>query len=226
VADAGVHNQALNAGNAGNGFHDIKPLPQFHPFPVRLWAGGALVIALLLLGWLLWRRRKSRVFPQAAQQPELPPYEAALSEFRRLELLRKDKRIALRDYASSASLTLRLYLQRTFLFPAVEQTVSEVAADLPAQLKKSLPVLSRERAAEFAAEARGRLKFYERVAFANDSGELYHLESSELLDATERSLALLKDLENLRMKEQERVRSVVDTSGSTAEKREAEHGPF
>ncbi|MFN8392298.1 MAG: hypothetical protein U0136_18540 [Bdellovibrionota bacterium] len=197
--------------DAAVGFHDIKPLAEFHPFPYAAVWSAIAAVAALLVGWFLWRRRRARAGHPLPAAPMLSPYESALQEIRRLELLRKDRRISLRDYGTGISLAMRLYLERVFAFPASDQTVSEVVTALPASFKRALPLVPRERAAELTAELRGRLKFFERLAFAADSSELFHWDSPELLDAIERSLSLLKDFDAMTRKEEERRRSVTDS---------------
>jgi hypothetical protein len=208
--------------DASVGFHDIKPLPDFHPFPYFEVGCLFAAFAALLLGYIFWRRRRARRDVAPPEAPQLSPYETALQEIRRLELLRKDRRLSLRDYGTGISLAVRTYVERTFGFPASDQTVAEVVTALPGAFKRALPLVPRDRAAELTAELRGRLKFFERLAFAADSSEVYHWDSPELLDAIERSLSLLKDFDAMCRKEEERRRSVTESGRNpTSETREA-----
>ncbi len=222
MADPANFPAAQNPPTAAEGFHDIKPLPEFYPFNATRWSGiAAIVVGALLLWWLFnLRERRKAAVPESL--PPLPPYAAALEEFRRLELLRKSQRIAVRDLASGISVAIRLYLERCFRFPAGEMTVYEVCAEFPSLLKHRLPALPRERISELVAELRGRLKFCERAAFADDSGEVFHLASPELLATIESSLKLLKILAEMLEKEEIRSRSVMYSApASPAAKLEA-----
>ena len=195
--------------DASSGFHDIKPLPEFHPFPIELVGCTAGLLLLSLLIWWYFKNRKRE--PKIVPAPPLSPLEQAQREFADLEILRVNKRISLRDLGSRYSLAMRLYLERRMNFSAAEQTVAEVCAAFPARVKARLPTFSKDRTQELTAQLKTQLRFFEQLAFSNRSSEIYHLESDEIVVNAKRAFEFIKAMEAHLNKEEERVRSVVES---------------
>jgi len=192
--------------DATSGFHDIKPLPEFSPFPVLAAAIAAALLALLLL-WLWWRRRPKKLPPPP---PALTPIETARRDLQQLELLVRDHRITLRDFASRLSLIIRVYLEQTLHFSAAEQTVQEVTTRFPEAFRATFPLQSSDRAVEYCSTLRGVLRRLEEFAFADDSTEKFHLGGPEVTSSLEQGGRLINTIHELSRKEEERKRSVTD----------------
>ncbi len=196
---AGVH-------DAGTGFHDIKALPEFTPFP---WTSALLgLAALCILLLILLRRRAPAQTPKPA--PPLSPLDSALGELRQLALLRRDQRISLREFSSRCSLVYRGYLEDCFQFPARDRTSAETVAELPLVLKKCTPLLPAANAAEIAQTTRKLLRFYEQAAFADDALDRYNLQSPELENIFQETECTIRTLDVAIQRETERKRSVMD----------------
>lgn len=197
--------------NAGLEFHDIKPLPTFSPFPWTYVWSGIGVLACLLLFLLLKKIRQNR--NQLAAEPlRLPPADEALAELNRLNELRREGRISLRDLSSRVSLLLRLYLERRMGFPAVEQTAFEVGTNLPLALARALPVLAKERHIASTNRVKALLRNLERFTFADTSTEYFHLESNEVNALFPEVETIIREFETALKREEERTRSVIDSS--------------
>ncbi len=164
--------------SAADGFHDIKPLPEFHPVS-PWWVYGPLLAALVLTSSWWLGRRPARSVPQ----PVKAPIDRARERLRELELARSRSEISSRDFASELSLAYRNFLEQRLGFPAVEQTVSEIAAGLPARLKRALPMVAEPQSAATCNETKSVLRFLERAAFADDATVRYPLESQAVGDA-------------------------------------------
>ena len=194
--------------DATSGFHDIKPLPEFSPFPIIAASVAAALLALALL-WYWWKRRPEKPIP--APLP-LTAIEIARKQLKQLELLVRDHRITLRDFASQLSLTVRNYLEQTLQFPAAEQTVDEVSRRLPDAFRRSLPLQSPDRTSDFSAALRTLLRRLEELAFADDSTERFHLGGIEVTSSLEQAGLMINNLHELLRKEEERKRSVTEHS--------------
>lgn len=110
-----------------SGFHDIKPLPVYHPLPLLT---IAVICFVLLAALAIWRWLKKKEEDSKLGPLPVPPFEAAISQLSLLEVDRKKGRTDLRTYSSTISIILRRYIEAEFDFPAGEQTSTEVANNL------------------------------------------------------------------------------------------------
>ncbi|HKH49100.1 MAG TPA: hypothetical protein VKM72_30915 [Thermoanaerobaculia bacterium] len=130
------------------------------------WTLSASGLALALLGWMLWRRRRAEG-PVEAARPQLAPFEELLGELDRIaaepSVLRLHTRL---------SLALRAYLGRSLGFAAAESTTSEIhrlllARRMPGPLVRQLVELLRAcDLVKFARQDVGEERARERLATA------------------------------------------------------------
>lgn len=184
-------------------FHDIKSPPEFSPIPWR-----ALLLTALILLFLFFvnrlRQLRAKSQREIAERPLLP-FERALEELGKLELLRRDHRITLRELTSLTSVTLRTYLGESLAFPAAEQTVPEVTRSFRPALLGALPGLSNSLESELSGQLRQLLRFLEKVSFANDSADRFHLDSSEVVTHISQAEAFVRKVEHLLQEERARL---------------------
>ncbi len=130
----------------------LKGVAQPDPNRRPLVAGGvALAGLLLLMGWLLKRRRDT-----TAPVPMTPPWELARQSLKRLEESGQADAADQGPFAFSVSAILRVYLEDRFGFPAFRMTTPEVLRALPPELARDIKV---EHAIRSILEASDRVKF-------------------------------------------------------------------
>jgi hypothetical protein len=107
-----------------NGLRDIRPPVEIPSgWEWLLWTLGALALAALIAGLLIWlkRRRENRPLP-----PPIPPHVRALERLQEaLGLLAQPE-----PFVVAVSNTLRLYLEERFEFRAPERTTEEFLNEL------------------------------------------------------------------------------------------------
>ncbi|MFL6291027.1 MAG: hypothetical protein ACJ759_09050 [Thermoanaerobaculia bacterium] len=101
-----------------------RPKPERPPVPLPIgrafwWTLGVMSAACAVLGWLLFRKRKTREEPET--RPVLAPFEELAAALDRLTTEISSIRLH-----TSLSLAFRHYLARTLAFPAEERTTSEI----------------------------------------------------------------------------------------------------
>lgn len=126
-----------------------NPQPKAEKPPVRLpigeafwWTLAALSLACLVLGWLLYRQKRTREEPVAVR-PALTPFEELAETLERIA--REPSTFRLH---TSLSLAFRHYLGRRLDFPADKRTTSEIhrsllAGRLPAPMVRQAVELLR-----------------------------------------------------------------------------------
>lgn len=196
--------------DARTGFHDIKPLPDFSPFP--LWQAVLILSAVLLLALLVWYYRRRSTAAQLPPPEPPPPDAVALLEIRRLTQLRSAKEIVLRELATRLSVAVRKFLESSFRFPATDQTPGEVCSSLPLNLKAALPTIPKERLEELHAQVGSVLRFCENAAFSPGAERYYPLESDTPGSQLKQSEDLIRQLAFWLRKEGERTTGVVAQS--------------
>lgn len=171
--------------DATTGFHDIKPLPAFHPLPweTLLTLLAALLIAAALA--VLYRRRRRRQ-PVAAI---VSPLESALGTFDRIQRSSAD----VRTLATEVSFAVRRFLEDELRFPATDETVQEVASRLPAALI-SRSGGKRERIEHLSTGVLETLNFAAYLAFAEDSSTRYQSQHQEVVDLLDRARKVVKEI--------------------------------
>ncbi|MFL6200595.1 MAG: hypothetical protein ACJ76J_15580 [Thermoanaerobaculia bacterium] len=105
-----------------------RPKPERPPVPLPIgrafwWTLGAMSLACAVLGWLLFRKRKTREEPET--RPVLAPFEELAAALDRLLSSSEGSGSAIRLH-THLSLAFRHYLARTLAFPAEERTTSEI----------------------------------------------------------------------------------------------------
>ncbi len=197
--------------DASNGFHDLKPLPLFNPWPANSILAVAAILCLLLAAiWYLYRRKHPESHKHSA--PPLPPEVEALTEIRRLGQLREDNAILIRDLAQRLSLALRVYLEKVLYFPASDQTPKEVNLVLGEKLKKKLPTVPKELLDELQSGLNSTLRFCEQAAFSPRSEVFYPLDSQALLNHLRQAEKSVQQLAHWGKKEEERMSGVIAKS--------------
>ena len=214
---------AAVAHDAAEGFHDLKPLPEFSPLPeTALWT-LLLLAAAAALGYLLYKKIKRGPKPPPAPPP-IPPDEAALAEIDALEGLRRKNALDVRELCARLSALARRYLEQMLEIPAAEQTTAEVLKALPPALKATFSAVSQERLVECFQNIRSLLRFCERATFEPATDRAHTLESSTItaqFECTKRVVTEIKGFaveEKLRREREEaakRKRSEAEQSGSS-----------
>ena len=190
--------------DAAEGFHDIKPLPEFTPFPATFfWSLAVLLIVAALVYWAY--RRQFKQSSTIAVAPPVPADISAISELEALEALRQSKAISVRELCARISLSLRKYLEATLKFPASEQTTSEVLKALQPALKKDFPTTPQERLAENYRTIRSLLKFCERVAFEKASEQAFNHDSGTLIGHIGSAKSVVAGIQALFVEEKQRA---------------------
>jgi hypothetical protein len=108
---------------------DIKPqaaLPYVNYLP---WIMGFGLLVLLFTGFVLWYRRRRMQLALAAIDDRLP-YEVAMDELDRIEQLILPGSGRFKEHYTLVSDCIRVYMEKTFLFPVLERTTSEMKIDL------------------------------------------------------------------------------------------------
>jgi hypothetical protein len=105
--------------------HDIKSLePVLLPMSLLELAAyvliSVLILAVVIIVWLYWRRRKRKAQPVEAT---LSPEEAA---YQRLAILKKEKEISDKEYYFNLSLIFREYLEGRYGIDGLEMTTEEL----------------------------------------------------------------------------------------------------
>lgn len=196
--------------DASTGFHDIKPLPEFHPFPFLFISTIVAVILIATLLFFLWKRRSKKV--SLPPPPPPAPEKVALDELRRLEQLREHHEIELRVLASNLSLTLRKYLEAALLFQASDQTLSEVMENLPLQFKRHLPRVDNDTKSTIGAKVERLLRYFASLTFGAHTEAACSLEDQDLIQAIATTKELVTTIAQCLRKEAEWRQSVIQQS--------------
>ena len=114
------------------GLANIKPIILEPWSPQDLWLYGVLGLAVLGIGFFIWRNYRRRRLANGLDVIEIErsPYELAMTELNEIDgddLIRKN---LIKEHFARLSMTLRLYLERQFNFPAAESTTMEIQSEL------------------------------------------------------------------------------------------------
>jgi hypothetical protein len=124
--------RSLLKGQAGmQNLHGLKGVVALER--VRWWLWGSIALAAAALALVLWKnrarfRRRAAWIPAVPAAPPLPPdvaFERGISALYKKEL---PERGLVKEFYAELSLLFRRYLEDRFLFPAVEETRTEVMA--------------------------------------------------------------------------------------------------
>ena len=172
-------------------FHDIKPLPEFHPIPNYVFYCAALAL-LSLLGFLL-----IKLLSRKGKEPSLPalePWPQLLADLRLLESHLTKGEASVRDFSSRLSIAIRCYLERTLNFPAREHTKPEMSQKLYPAMKTALPTLPRDYLQAESLRLTNLLGVLEQITFAPESTETYRPDSPKLIETLRETHIILEDI--------------------------------
>ena len=108
---------------------DIKPqaeLPYTNWLP---WIIGGILLAVLLGGGFLWRKRRQARLALAMVDNRLP-HEVALDELERIEGLHLPQNGRFKEYYTFVSDTVRFYIEKSYGVPVMERTTGEIQTSL------------------------------------------------------------------------------------------------
>ena len=104
---------------------DIKPQAELPYTNLLPWIIGGMLIAGIIGGAALWRRRRQSSLAQAAIDNRLP-HEVALDELERIGKLGLPESGHFKEHYTLVSDCIRVYMERTFQIPVLERTTSEI----------------------------------------------------------------------------------------------------
>ena len=108
---------------------DIKPQAELPYTNLLPWIIGGLLIAGILGGVSLWRRRGQTRLVQASIDTR-QPHEVALDELERIGKLGLPEAGRFKEHYTLVSDCIRVYLERTFQIPVLERTTTEIRSSL------------------------------------------------------------------------------------------------
>jgi len=112
--------------------HDIKPpesapleFADFLPFII-----AALILGILFFAWRWWKKHRKIPAAKTSEKfiPRIDPYEYAAKRFVELENKKLWQRGFVKDYWSELTEIVREYLEKAFIFNALEMTSDELFA--------------------------------------------------------------------------------------------------
>ncbi|MCB0359287.1 MAG: hypothetical protein KDD44_06615 [Bdellovibrionales bacterium] len=176
--------------DASSGFHDIKPVPEFSPFPTEVvLIIAAIVLAALALAYLY--HRQFRKTGTSLSEPAISPFASAIDSLRALaKTLRSNDAAAISEIASQSSLALRTYLEQVFAIPAAERTPFEIAKDLTHLTNRTGATI----ATPLQRAILDDLRTFEFVAFAEIPAEQRSAERLKLAERLDETAARIHQL--------------------------------
>lgn len=194
--------------DAKTGFHDIKPLPEFHPSAlpsILTWLVLALLFATLC--YLILRKKPKKL--AAKVEKILSPEEKAYAALRELRSDLEKTGINVRDFSNSISEIVRGYLEETFHFPAQELTPKEIEIKFPEYWKKQFPSLSAKHYDEVHLDLKRIFSLCKWISFAKDSEKTYAQGTKSLSELLDQSEGLIRSIAELLVKEKDRTTEVL-----------------
>ena len=113
-------------------YKDIKSIEEVKDNSTDLvpWIiGGATVIAIALIAWLM-RKKKKHVAVSSAAVPALPPYEEAMKALSTLKDHDWSQPLAAKNYYTALNDIFRVYVNRTMAITSLEKTNDELILQL------------------------------------------------------------------------------------------------
>ena len=125
---------------AGN--PSLKDIRELEKRPLSSWTWPAILLALFAAGWLLLRRRYSRIHQAVPVEPETiaapvtepAPYDIALARLRQVEAENWPSRGLVEPHYDAVAQTLRQYLEDAHQVGALERTTAELVWAMPPRL--------------------------------------------------------------------------------------------
>ena len=116
---------------------DIKP-----PFkvPASFWDYfwyifiPILIIAVAYFGYKYYKKHKKVYIPKRAYNPDIPAHIQALNDLHYLDEQKLWQKGEFKEYHSEISEILRLYIERRYSFPALEETTSDILDEIEARI--------------------------------------------------------------------------------------------
>ena len=108
---------------------DIKPQAELPFFNVFLWI-ITLLVFVLVVGGIVYLRRRHTMVMRMAEIDNRFPHEVALDELDRLEGLKLPEAGRFKEHYTLTSDCLRSYMEMTFHLPIMERTTGEIQANL------------------------------------------------------------------------------------------------
>ena len=116
---------------------DIKP-----PFkvPASFWDYfwyifiPLLIIAIAYFGYKYYKKHKKAYIPKRAYDPDIPAHIQALNDLHYLDEQKLWQKGEFKKYHSELSEILRLYIERRYSFPALEETTSDILDEIDTRI--------------------------------------------------------------------------------------------
>ncbi len=112
-----------------NELRDIKPQAELPFFNVYLWI-ITLLVFVLVIGGIVYLRRRHTMKLKMAEIDNRFPHEVALDKLDRLEGLKLPEDGRFKEHYTLTSDCLRSYMEKTFHLPVMERTTGEIQANL------------------------------------------------------------------------------------------------
>ncbi len=112
-----------------NELRDIKPQAELPFFNVFLWI-ITLLVFVLVVGGIVYLRRRHTMKMRMAEIDNRFPHEVALDELDRLEGLKLPEAGRFKEHYTLTSDCLRSYMEKTYHLPVMERTTGEIQANL------------------------------------------------------------------------------------------------
>lgn len=186
--------------DAQSGFHDIKPLPLFSPFPFSaLFIALAILLAAIGLYLFSRYRRRQTCFPQVSIEAPLPQ---ALKAIAALQNAKISEEVHLRHFALELSFILRRYIERVFHFPALESTSHELSVNFFVQLKKRCPEQELNAFSSYGESLHSILSSCDVLSFSPNPTWRLSMQGDQFKELIPRSTSFLQEIDR-ELREQE-----------------------
>ncbi len=119
--------------DASKDYHDIKDIVDV-PNPFAKWIGwivaGVTLLSLVLVVWLIRKKKLLKLFGSAAQRPRLSPYEEAMEQLAELEKQRLPESGSVKIYYTRLNDILRVFIYRKLGIASLSETNEELIGQL------------------------------------------------------------------------------------------------
>ncbi len=173
------------------GFHDIKPLPEFHPVPIGLIVGLAAAALLMLLFYYWYKKQFQREGMRSFEQ-QLPPNVRALEEIRTLERAAERNAISVDELSARASITLRRFIEEVYGFGATDCTTKELLSVLLSSMQSKPTHFPTADAKQAVKNAASLFSFLDYLSFAGDASVRYPVDSSSVKQQLEAAAGFVR----------------------------------
>lgn len=114
------------------GIKPIKDIVEAPPAPTSLFWLWITLVAALIIALIIYylKKRKAAPIEQAVPKPSIPPHIEALSALKLLAEQKLWQQGKIKEYHSRLTDIVRLYLEKRFGIPALEQTTEEILSSI------------------------------------------------------------------------------------------------